>query len=58
MSSPSTELAEVIATLLNKSSLLLPEDVEKYKYKIAVGSMNAEDWLLATEKALIKASNQ
>ncbi|MDA8152551.1 MAG: hypothetical protein M0003_07515 [Acidithiobacillus sp.] len=58
MKSPSEELAEVIAPLLEGKGLLLPEDIAKSKAKIAVGTMKAEDWLLAAEKAVAKGANQ
>lgn len=58
MKSPSEALAEVIAPLLVSGGLLLPEDVEKSKAKIAAGTMKAEDWLLAAEKAVAKEVNQ
>ena len=57
MKSPSEELIELIAPLLVGGGLLLPEDAEKYTDKIAAGTMKAEDWLLATEKALVKGAN-
>lgn len=58
MKSPSESLVEVIAPLLVDGGLLLTEDVEKYKAKIAAGTMKAEDWLLTIEKALTKGANQ
>lgn len=58
MKSPSEALAEVIAPLLISGGLLLPEDVEKSRAKIAAGTMKAEDWLLAAEKAVAKGVNQ
>jgi len=58
MKSPSEELVEVIAPMLVDGGLLLQKDAEKYKAKIAAGTMKAEDWLLATEKALAKGANQ
>jgi len=58
MKSPSEELVEVIAPMLVEGGLLLQKDVEQYKAKIAAGTMKAEDWLLATEKALAKGANQ
>ena len=58
MKSPSEELAEVIAPLLEGKGLLLPEDIGKSKAKIAAGTMKAEDWLLAAEKAVAKGANQ
>lgn len=58
MKSPSEALVEVIAPLLVDGGLLLPEDVEKSKAKIAAGTMEAEDWFLAIEKALTKGANQ
>lgn len=57
MKSPSETLAEVIAPLLISGGLLLSEDVEKSKAKIAAGTMKAEDWLLAAEKAVAKRAN-
>lgn len=58
MKSPSEALAEVIGPLLVSGGLLLPEDVEKSRAKIAAGTMKAEDWLLAAEKAVAKGVNQ
>jgi len=58
MKSPSEALTEVIAPLLISRGLLLPEDVEKSRAKIAAGTMKAEDWLLAAEKAVAKGANQ
>ncbi|WP_350282367.1 hypothetical protein [Nitrosomonas sp.] len=58
MASPSQELLEVISPLLVKEKLLLAVDAEKYKGKIAAGTMKAEDWLLAVEKALEKEAKQ
>lgn len=58
MKSPSEALAEAIAPLLVDGGLLLPEDVEKSQAKIAAGTMKAEDWLLATEKALAKGPDE
>ena len=58
MKSPSEALTEVIAPLLISGGLLLPEDVEKSRAKIAAGTMKAEDWLLAAEKAVAKGANQ
>lgn len=52
MKSPSEELVEAISPLLGKDRLLLSEDIEKSRAKIANGTMKAEDWLLAAEKAL------
>jgi len=58
MKSPSDELVEMIAPLLVADGLLLLADVENYKAQIAAGTMKAEDWLLAAEKALAKGVNQ
>ena len=58
MKSPSDELVEMIAPLLVDRGLLLPADVENYKSQIAAGTMKAEDWFLAAEKALEKGVNQ
>jgi hypothetical protein len=54
MTTPSESLAELISPLLVEGKLLLPEDVQKYKAKIAAGAMKPEDWLLAIEKAMHK----
>ncbi|WP_157071644.1 hypothetical protein [Steroidobacter denitrificans] len=58
MKSPSEELVEIIAPQLVERRLLLPGDAGKYKAKIASGSMKAEDWLLAVEKASSKGEGQ
>ncbi len=58
MKSPSEELVEVIAPILEKSGLLLPEDIARYKAKIAAGTMKTEDWLLAAEKAIAKGERK
>lgn len=47
-------LIDLIAPLLEKEKLLLPEDGQKLKAKIAAGTMKQEDWLLAIEKAIDK----
>lgn len=54
MKTPSDELTEIIFPLLIESKLLLPDDAERYKAKLAAGTMKPEDWLLAVEKALDK----
>lgn len=54
MTTPSEALTEVILPLLVQGKLLLPEDVAKYKAKLATGGMKSEDWLLAVEKAFDK----
>lgn len=51
MKSPSEELVEIIAPKLVQCGLLLAGDADKYKAKLASGSMKSEDWLLAVEKA-------
>jgi hypothetical protein len=58
MKSPSEELTEVIAPLLISRGLLFSEDVKNSRAKIAAGTMKAEDWLLAAEKAVAKKANQ
>lgn len=58
MKSPSEELVEVIAPLLEESGLLLPEDVAKYKAKIADGTIKTEDWFLMAEKAVHKGAKE
>jgi hypothetical protein len=54
MTTPSDTLADQIASLLVEGKLFLPEDAQKYKSKIAAGTMRTEDWFLAIEKALDK----
>jgi hypothetical protein len=58
MKSPSEELIEVILPLLERSRLLLPEDLLQYKEKIATGTIKPEDWLLMVEKAAQKGVGQ
>ncbi len=58
MESLSEELLEIIAPLLEVKGLLLPEDIARYKAKIAAGTMKAEDWFLATEKAATKGATR
>lgn len=58
MKSPSVDLVEIIAPKLVERGLLLLGDAEKYKAKLASGSMKAEDWLLAVEKASGKGEVQ
>jgi hypothetical protein len=54
MKALSEELAETVISLLLKNELLLPEDAEKSKVKLAAGTMKSEDWFLAVEKAMEK----
>lgn len=54
MTTPSEALADLIAPLLVERKLFLQEDAQKYKAKIAAGTMKPEDWLIAIEKALDK----
>jgi hypothetical protein len=58
MKSLSEELVEVIAPSLVKDKLFLPSDAEKYKAKLAAGTMKAEDWLMALENGLAKEEEQ
>ena len=58
VTTPSEALTEVILPLLVQGKLLLPEDVAKYKAKLATGGMKSEDWLLAVEKAFDKEHSQ
>jgi hypothetical protein len=58
MKSLSEQLVEVVAPLLVEDKLFLPGDAEKYKAKLAGGTMKAEDWLMAVEKALTKEEAQ
>lgn len=50
----SEELAEVSTSLLEAEGLVLSTDASALKAKLAAGTMKAEDWLLAIEKALNK----
>jgi short-subunit dehydrogenase len=54
MKTQSEILVEMIAPQLVTAKLLLQEDTDKYKEKISLGTMKAEDWLMAIEKALDK----
>lgn len=58
MKSLSQELVESLAPLLEESKLFLVDDVERYKAKLAAGTMKAEDWLVALENALERESAQ
>lgn len=58
MTTPSESLVGLIGPLLVEGKLFLHEDVQKYKSKIAAGTMKPEDWLLAIEKAMDKAGDQ
>ena len=58
MKNPSEALTELIAPLLVERKLFLQEDAQKYKDKIADGTMKSEDWLLAIEKALDKDADK
>ncbi len=54
MKSLSEELIEIIAPLLVANKWFRPDDAEKYKAKLAAGTMTAEDWLMAVENASTK----
>lgn len=58
MKNPSEGLTDLIASLLVERKLFLEEDSQKYKAKIAAGTMKPEDWLLAIEKALEKDADK
>lgn len=58
MKSPSEELIDVVAPLLEDKRLLLSEDIARFKASIAAGTMKSEDWFLAAEKAIAKGINQ
>jgi hypothetical protein len=58
MRTPSEEVAEVIIQAIKEKELLLPDDGDKLKAKIAAGTMKSEDWLLAAEKAIGEGVNQ
>lgn len=58
MNNPSEVLTEIIAPILVERKLVLQEDVQKYKDKIATGTMKPEDWLLAIEKSLDKDADK
>jgi hypothetical protein len=54
LQTPSDQLVEIFLPLLVQEGLVLSEDSKQYKSKIAAGTMKAEDWLLAAQKALDK----
>lgn len=58
MKNPSEALTDLIAPLLVERKLLLQEDAQKCKIKIAAGTMKPEDWLIAIEKALDKEADK
>lgn len=58
MKSLSDELVEVISPLLVDEALFLPADAEKYKAKLAAGTLKSEDWLMAVENSLAKEEAQ
>ena len=58
MKNPSEALTDLISSLLVERKLFLEEDSQKYKAKIAAGTMKPEDWLLAIEKAREKAADK
>lgn len=58
MNNPSEVLADLITPLLVERKLFHQEDAQKYKVKIAAGTMKPEDWLLAIEKALDKDADK
>ena len=51
---PNEELVDLVTPLLVEGKLLLPEDAERLRSKIAAGTIKAEDWLLAVEKSMAK----
>lgn len=57
MRTPSEEVAEVVIQVIKRKKLLLPDDSDKIKTKIAAGTMKSEDWLLVAEKAVEKGAN-
>lgn len=58
MKNPAEALTDLIAPFLVERKLLLEEDAQKCKAKIAAGTMKPEDWLLAIENALHKDANK
>lgn len=58
MGTPSEEVTAAVVHALKEKGLLLSDDGDKLKAKIAAGTMKAEDWFLAAEKAVIKGANQ
>lgn len=58
MGTPSEEVAKEVVFALAGENLLLPNDGEKLKAKIAAGTIKAEDWLLAAQKAVDKEAGQ
>jgi hypothetical protein len=58
MGTPSEEVSAKVVHSLKEKGLLLSEDCDKLKAKIVSGTIKAEDWFLAAEKAVIKGANQ
>lgn len=58
MGAPSEEVVKEVVRVLTEENLLLPNDGEKLKSKIATGTIKAEDWLLAAQKAVDKEADQ
>jgi hypothetical protein len=58
MRTPSEEVTEAVICAINEKGLLLPDDGDKLKAKIAAGTMKAEDWFLAAEKAVAEGAGQ
>lgn len=55
---PSEEITEAVVHAIKERGLLLPDDVDKLNAKIAAGTMKAEDWWLAADKAVVEEANQ
>ena len=58
MGTPAEEVTEEVVRVLTEKKLLLPGDGDKLQAKIAAGTMKAEDWFLAAEKAVSEGVNQ
>jgi len=58
MGTPSEEVTEAVIRVVKDKGLLLPDDGDKLKVKIATGTIKSEDWLLAAEKAVVEGANQ
>ncbi len=58
MKNPAEALTDLVAPLLVERKLLLEEDAQKCKVKIAAGTMKPEDWLIVIENALHKDADQ
>lgn len=54
MTTPSEELAERVAARLVKEGLILRDDEDRLRKKLADGTAKADDWKIAVEKTVLK----